>query len=256
MNTWDANAPTSAITTGENREPANYYYHSPANTFLQNEVYRLGIEPGLRSRPQGPERDFLTQTWGPIVYCTSYDAPDSERLIPEFLSAINDEIVKSISKTLPGSADQHRLIQKTYSSKAFSDKELYESSDEDAVREFFHDWKAFLSFPSINIPIRMRVCLMIDDSVLSYYKERVDLASAAENNANLSTCWVKVVEENFPDRNHRGPGINKNESFPGWATVGLRSLLEVYYGLSTGKCLADYHRRGQTYLGNGEWSSS
>jgi hypothetical protein len=33
---------------------------------------------GLRSLPPGPERDFLTLSWGPIVYRTSY-APETKR---------------------------------------------------------------------------------------------------------------------------------------------------------------------------------
>lgn len=245
----------SISTPGPSENPEPPTYRSPANTFLQNEVYRLGVEPGLRSRPQGPERDFLIQTWGPIVYCTSYDAPDAERLIPEFLSAINNEIVNSISKTLPGSEEQHRLIQKTYASKAFSDRELYESSDENAVREYFHDWKVFLSFPSIKLPTRMRMCLMIDDNVLSHYKEKVDLASAVEKNAILSTCRVKAIEENFPDPNYGDIGFHMSESYAGWTLLALRSLLEVLHGLSSaGKCLEDYHQPGKTYLGSGEWS--
>lgn len=253
MNTlfMPSHAPTSTIGPPANPEPSTY--HSPANIFLQNEVYRLGVVPGLRSRPQGPERDFLTQTWGPIVYCISYEAPDAERLIPEFLDAINNEIVNSIPDTLPGSAEQHRLIQKTYASKAFSDRELYQASDENAVREYFRDWKVFLSFPSIELPTRMRMCLMIDDNVLSYYKEKVDLASAVEKNAYLSMCRVKAVEENFPSSGYGDSGFHMSESYAGWTLLALRSLLEVLHGLSMGKRLGDYHRPGKTYLGNGEW---
>jgi hypothetical protein len=44
--------------------------------------YRLPV--GLRLPYPGPERDFLTLSWGPIVYRTSY-APETKRLLPVFM---------------------------------------------------------------------------------------------------------------------------------------------------------------------------
>lgn len=63
------------------------YFRSPANLFLQQEAYRLGASPGLRSLPQGPERDFLTLTWGPVIYRTT-SAPESKDLPPPRLPAL------------------------------------------------------------------------------------------------------------------------------------------------------------------------
>ncbi|RJE19507.1 hypothetical protein PHISCL_08149 [Aspergillus sclerotialis] len=243
---------TPPATTLEDPLPPDYY--SAANIFLQKEVYRLGVERGLRSRPPGRERDFLTQTWGPIVYCTTYAPPDSERLILHFLDALNNEIVNSISRTLPGSKEQERMIQRTYASKAFYDKALFDSLNEDAIRDSFHDWKVFLEIPTIELPTRLRICLLIDDSILARFREKVDLAMAVVKDADLSTCPIKVVEENFPDQINRDSVVNKSYSYPGWTSVVLRSLLEVFNGLSSGCRLEQYHRQGRTYLGNGEWS--
>lgn len=235
----------------ENPEPPNY--HSAANAFLQREVYRLGSEPGLRSFPPGPERDFLTLTWGPIVYRTTY-APDSARLIPVFLRALNEETGRTLSQALPGSPEQQRLLQKTYASKVFTDSGVYESINEDAVRESFRDWKVLLGVPSIELPTRLRMCLMIDDGILAHLAGKLDLASAAGNDADLSTCPVKAVEEGFPDQRHRGSGVVRSEYYPGWTLVALRALVEMFDGLSQGDTLEDYHRPGAVYLGGGEWT--
>jgi hypothetical protein len=243
----------AASTPTGQQDPELPNYHSAANSFLQREVYRLAAEPGLRSLPPIPERDFLTLTWGPIIYRTTY-APDSERLIPVFLRALNEEMARSLSSSLPGSPDQLRLLEKTYASKVFTDSEMFESIDEEAVRESFHDWKALLALPSVELPTRLTVCLMIDDGVLAHLTGRLDLASAAGKDADLSTCPVKVVEESFPDRRHRESGVVKSESYPGWTSVALRSLVELFDGLSRGNRLEDYHRPGKVYLGSGEWN--
>ncbi|KAJ5131378.1 uncharacterized protein N7515_007417 [Penicillium bovifimosum] len=72
-----------------NPTPEPTQYTSPANLFLEEEVYQLGSCPGVRSLPPGAERDFLTLSWGPIVYRTSY-APETKRLLPVFLRCLND----------------------------------------------------------------------------------------------------------------------------------------------------------------------
>lgn len=248
---------TNTITTpptnrSEDAVPPDYY--SAANTFLQKEVYRLGVERELRSRPPGPERDFLTQTWGPVVYCTTYAPPDSERVILHFLDALNNEIVNSIPKTLPGSPHQEHMIKKTYATKAFCDRALFDSLSADDIRESFHDWKVFLGIPTIIIPTRLKVCLLIDDIVLANFREKIDVAMAFVRDADLSMCPVKVVEDNFPDQNHRNSVDKNSDNYPGWISVVLRSVLEVFTGLSSGCRLEDYHRPGRTYLGNGEWN--
>ena len=251
MNASTTVIPTSTLASTEEPEPPDY--HSAANTFLHREVYRLGSEAGLNSFLPTPERDFLTLTWGPIVFRTTY-APDSERMIPVFLRALNEEIARGLSKSLPGSPDQLRLLEKTYASKVLTDREIYEAIDEEAVRQSFHDWKVLLGVPSIELPTRLRVCLMVDDGILAHLTGKLDLASAAESDADFSTCPVKVVEESFPDCRSRGPSVIKSDSYPGWTSVALRSLVELFDGISRGNDLEGYHRPGMVYLGNGEWS--
>lgn len=252
MNALTTAIPAPTSIGPDDPEPPNYY--SDANTFLHKEVYRLGTEPGLRSLPPTPERHFLTRSWGPIVYRTTY-APDSERMIPVFLRTLKRQITETLSKSLQKSPD-HQLYQlkETYKYKVFTDSEMYESINEEAVRQSFHDWKILLGVPSIELPIRLRVCLMIDDGILAHLTGKLDLASAAERNADLSTCPVKVVEENFPDCRHEGPWAMKSESYPGWTSVALRSLGELFRGLSGGDNLKDYHRPGMVYMGDDEWS--
>ncbi|KAH3067307.1 hypothetical protein KXV27_004258 [Aspergillus fumigatus] len=194
--------------------------------FLQKEVYRLGSEPGLRSLPPGPERDFLTLTWGPIVYRTTY-APDSQRLIPIFLRALNEEIHKALSRCLSGSPEQIRLLETTYASKVFNSQEGYDGLDEETVRESFHDWKVALALPAIELPVRLRMCLMIDEGVLSRLTTTVDMSSMVEEDADYSSCPVKVIEENFPDV-HRRDSKPTKEDYPGWTKVALSAIVEVY----------------------------
>ncbi|KAF7164460.1 hypothetical protein CNMCM5623_009007 [Aspergillus felis] len=214
--------------------------------FLQKEVYRLGSEPGLRSLPPGPERDFLTLTWGPIVYRTTY-APDSQRLIPIFLRALNEEIQKALSRCLPGSPEQIHLLETTYASKVFNSQEEYHGVDEETVQGAFHDWKVALALPAIELPVRLRMCLMIDDGVLSRLATTVDMSSMVEKDADYSSCPVKVIEENFPDL-HRRDSKPTKEDYPGWTKVALSALVEVYDGLRRGRSLEDYHKSGQVYL--------
>lgn len=247
-------------------EPENF--RSPANLFLQEEVYRLGSLPGLRSLPPGPSRDFLVLTWGPIIFRTSY-APETKRLLRVFLRCLNDTVSRSIHCTLPGSSDQIRLLEKTYASKVFSTQDLYDGIDEDGVRDAFHDFKVSLAMPATELPSRLRACLMVDDGVLSHLTGVVDMSVAAEKNPDIDRCWVKMVEENFPDSrfgdqpyvealdlNDEADGIGDNRGvYRGWTKVALSALVEVFDGLRQMKNLVEYHREGRVYLGEGKWSA-
>jgi hypothetical protein len=46
----------------------------------------------------------------------------------------------------------------------------------------------------------------------------------------------------------------QKEDYPGWTKVALSAIVEVYDGLRRGRSLEDYHKSGQVYLGNGNWS--
>ncbi|KAJ5361632.1 hypothetical protein N7541_002476 [Penicillium brevicompactum] len=247
-----------------NGMPEYKNYTSSASAFLKEEVFGLGSSPGLRSLPPGPERDFLTLSWGPIIYRTSY-APDTKRLLPVFLRCLNDAVGQSLRRTLTGSDEQLRILTETFSSKIFSSRDMYADMDEAAIRQVFHDFKVSLAIPEAELPSRLRVCLMVDDVVLSHLKTALDASSMVEGDAELGRCWVKVVEENFPDsrmtdhpqidtvgvstcvRNYRG-------EYHGWTTVALDALVEVFDGLRQLKSLVDYHREGRVYLGEGNWS--
>lgn len=236
----------------DSAEPPNF--RSPANLFLQKEVYRLGSQPGLRSLPQNPERDFLTLTWGPVIYRTTY-APDSQRLILLFLRGLNEAIRKSLPRVLEGSPEQLARLEQCYSSKVFSSQETLHGVDETFVRDAFHDWKVALSVPAIELPARLRVCLLIDDEVLAAMTGMVNEASRQVEDADLSQCPIKVIEENFPDLNHReSVSAAEVEPYSGWTTVVLGALVELYDGLRQGKRLVDYHRQGRVYLGDGKWT--
>ncbi|CAI7676540.1 unnamed protein product [Penicillium manginii] len=173
-------------------------FTSPANLFLQQEVYRLGTSPGLRSLPPGSERDFVVLTWGPIIYRTSY-VPESKSLLPIFLRLLNDAVSRSIDRTLAGSEEQVRLLKKTYASKVFSARDMYDSMDEDRVRDAFHDYKVSLAMPATELPSRLRACLMVDDGVLSHMRAILDISTMAGQDTDVGRCWVKVIEDNFPD---------------------------------------------------------
>ncbi|KAJ5642184.1 hypothetical protein N7490_006184 [Penicillium lividum] len=240
-------------------------YTSPADLFLQEEVYRLGTSPGLRSLPPGPIRDFIIFSWGPIAYRTCYKS-DLKDLLPIFLRCLNDAVSKSLSRTLTGSEDQLQALIKSYSSKIFNARDQYDKLDEDGVRRAFHDYKVSLAIPATDLPSRLRVCLMVDDEVLSNLKAVLDLCAMDEKNVDLGRCWVKVVEENFPDsRCGEQPYLTSSDEFDsageyrgkyrGWTMVALPALLEVFDGIRKMKHLVEYHREGRAYLGRGEWSS-
>jgi hypothetical protein len=239
------------------------HYKSSADEFLREEVYRLGSSPGLRSLPPGPERDFLTLSWGPIVYRTSY-APESKRLLPIFLRSLNDSVSQSLPRTLTGPDEKLRVLKQTYSSKIFSSRDMYADMDEEAIRQVFHEFKMSLAIPATELPSRLRICLMVDDGVLSHLENVLDSSSMVGGTVDLGRCWVKVVEENFPDsrmgdhpkvdigvsdcvRNYRG-------RYYGWTMVALDALVEVFDGLRQTKALVGYHREGLVYIGEGDWS--
>ncbi|CAI7599157.1 unnamed protein product [Penicillium glandicola] len=229
--------------------------------FLKEEVYRLGELPGLRSLPPGPERNFLTLSWGPIIYRTSY-APETKRLLPVFLRHFNNCMIRALHRTLTASDEEAKILTTTYSSKVFNARDTYADMNEEAIRQVFHDFKVSLGIPETELPSRLRICLMIDDSVLSQFKRVLDLSSMVEGDADVGGCWVKVVEENFPDsRMSDRPIANPNidyvkehgGSYDGWTMIALEALGEVFDGLQQMKCLVDYHQEGQVYLGDGEW---
>lgn len=247
-------------------KPGNHT--SPVDSFLQEEVYRLGSSPGLRSLPPSPTRDFLLLTWGPIVYRTCYE-PDTKRLVQTFLRCLNDAISSSIRQTLSGSDEQLRRLEKTYTSKLFSVKAKYDGIDEDGVRNAFHNYKVSLEIPATDLPSRLRLCLMVDKQVLSQLTGTLNKAGKVRKNADMGRCWVKVVEENFPDdrfgdqpyiatmdTHHEpdGTGGGDDEGYDGWSMVALSALVEVFDGFRQGRCLIEYHCRGRVYQGGGKWS--
>lgn len=243
-------------------------FTSPANLFLQQEVYRLGTSPGLRSLPPGSERDFVLLTWGPIIYRTSY-VPESKHLLPVFLRLLNNAVSRSIHQTLTGSEEQIRSLEKTYASKVFSAQDMYDSLDEDKVRDAFHDYKVSLAIPVTELPSRLRACLMVDDGVLSHLRALLDISTMAGQDTDVRRCWVKVIEDNFPDaRFGDKPYIASTDGskkidetqerqgkYHGWTMVSLSALLEVFDGLRQMKNLVEYHRDGRIYLGEGKWSA-
>ncbi|KAF9887071.1 hypothetical protein FE257_010565 [Aspergillus nanangensis] len=224
---------------------------SVAAQFLQTEVYRLGAEPGLRSRPPGPERDFLTLTWGPFVYRTTYTS-ESNRYLPVFLQALNESIQKELH-SLPGTPEQIHQLEKTYASRVFNAGDLYSEAPEACIRDSFHDWKVSQALPSIELPVRLRACLVVDENSLSFLAEMRERATGSEREADYSRCPVKIVEENFPDK-YRKDSTPMAGLYPGWTTVALSSLVEVYNGLrNQDKGLGWYHRPGCMYTGNEQW---
>ncbi|KAJ5970297.1 uncharacterized protein N7479_000215 [Penicillium vulpinum] len=242
-------------------------YTSPASLFLEEEVYRIGGLPGLRSLPPGPERDFLTLSWGPIVYRTSY-APETKRLLPVFLRYLNNSVQQALRRTFTGSDEEIEILTTTYSSKIFSSRDMYTNMDEEAIRQAFHDFKVSLGIPETELPSRLRICLMLDEEALSHMKCVLDLSSMAEEDADVGGCCVKVVEENFPDSRMGDHPLSKPNiegvsgsvgeyrgSYHGWTMVALDALVEVFDGLRQMKWLVDYHREGKVYLGEGKWRS-
>ncbi|KAJ5535799.1 hypothetical protein N7513_008985 [Penicillium frequentans] len=240
-------------------------YTSPAAIFLQEEVSRLGTSPGLRALPAGPIRDLIVFSWGPLIYRTCY-TPETKHIIPIFLRCLNNAVSKSLGQTLTGSKEELDALVKSYSSKIFTAHAKYNGLDEDGVRRAFHDYKVSLFLPSTELPSRLRVCLMIDDQVLANLKAILESCAMSEKSVDLGRCWVKLVEENYPDSrcwqetcpaqssqfDHTG---EYRGNYRGWTMVALPALLEVFDGLRQLKRLVEYHREGRVYLGKGKWSS-
>ncbi|KAJ5725202.1 uncharacterized protein N7483_006559 [Penicillium malachiteum] len=240
---------------------------SSATLFLEQEVYRLGTAPGFRYLPPGPVRDFILLSWGPLIYRTSYK-PETKHLIHSFLRCLNDAISSSLSQ-LSGSDEEIKLLTQAYSSKLFSNRDIYADVGEEAVRRVFHEYKASLDIPATDLPSRLRVCLMVDDAVLSNLKAILNLSEILEKSTDIDRCWVKVIEENFPDSRFGDRPYVANVDFSdevdgvgdyrgnyrGWTMVALSALVEVFDGLRQMKHLVRYHREGRVYLGGGKWSS-
>ena len=242
--------------------------HTTAKLFLQEEVYRLGSSPGLRSLPPGPCRDFLILSWGPIIYRTSY-GPESKQLLRIFLRCLNNAVNRSLHRLMAGSSEQLRLMEKSYASKIFSARRTYNGCSEEGVREAFRNFKASLAIPATELPSRLRVCLMVDEGVLSHMKSVIDVSAVPEKHADIGSCWVKVVEDNFPDARFgdqpyvTSVGLDEVDGtgdyrgvYRGWTMVALSALVEVFDGLRQMKYLVEYHREGRVYLGEGKWSTT
>ncbi|RAL16746.1 putative CUE domain protein [Aspergillus homomorphus CBS 101889] len=212
---------------------------SRAADFLTTEIYNIGAQPGIRSLPPSPERDFLALTWGPVVYRTSYSAL-SERMLPLFLRALSTEVQAAIPRCLPGAPKQLQLLETSYACKVFSDETLYSGADINAIRRAFHDWKrADLALPMMELPARLRVCMVLDEGVFRALEEMREAreregpvgdeeVKGAETESYAS-CPVVMVEENFPDRMRRDSNPAHGE-YPGWTTVALSTVVEVLDG--------------------------
>lgn len=97
--------------------------------------------------------------------------------------------------------------------------------------------------------------MLIDDAVLAAMTGIVDEAAREVEDADLSRCPIKVIEENFPDVNHpESVSAAEDEPYSGSTMVVLGALVEMYDGLRQGKLLADYHKQGRVYLGDGKWA--
>ena len=155
---------------------------------------------------------------------------------------------------LQGSPEQLSQLEQCYSSKVVGSQETMHQVDEMVVREIFRDWKIALAIPVIELPVRLRMCLVVDDGVLATMTGMVNEASRKIENADLSRCPVKVLEENHLDSRNDGLSSSSEGEYPGWTTVTLGALVEVYDGLGQGKCLIDYHKPGRTYFGDGRWT--
>ena len=251
---------------GDKQTPVPKQCTSPASVFLREEVYRLGALPGLRSLPPGPERDFITLSWGPIVYRTSY-SPESKRLLPVFMRYLNHSVSRALRRTLTGSDEEIEILTETYSSKIFNSRDMFGNLNEEEIRQVFHDFKVSLAIPEIELPSRLRVCLMLDDAAFSHLKCVLDRSSKAERDADVGECWVKVVEENFPDSRIDDHPLTTSDiegvsgyvrensgDYHGWTIVALNALVEIFDGLRQMKPLVEYHREGRVYLGEGKWS--
>ncbi|PWY84201.1 hypothetical protein BO83DRAFT_413690 [Aspergillus eucalypticola CBS 122712] len=225
---------------------------TPASTFLQTELYHTASQPGLRSLPPSPSRDFLTLTWGPIIYLTTYTPSSSNNLLSPFLQSLNTEIHHAIRRVLPGNPSQTRLLESSYAAKVFSGEKLYGDKSVEEIRRVFHDWKRVdLALPAVELPVRLRVCLVVDKGVLERFGRLVN-GDGDEDGRGGECCPVIMVEENFPDIRRRDSNP-ADEGFPGWTWVALRAVVEVFDGLRGAGGLRKYHREGEVYLGDGRW---
>lgn len=207
-------------------------FNSPANKFLQSQVYSLGEHRSLTDLPPGPERDFLTLTWGPLVFRTTY-APGSDRLFPLFLRVMNEAFRQALP-SLDGSPEQLDMLQRTYSSKVFQENGLYADADPNTIREAFRDWKISLGLPRMSLPVRLRMCLMVDDESLADFTDVIDLSSSGKMGVDHSRCRVKLVESLYPQE-------RAEFSSTGWMTLTFDKLLEAYTKLQDGN-LSDLAR--------------
>lgn len=226
-------------------------FNTPANNFLHSEVYRLSTEPGLGRLPQSADRDFVTMTWGPIVFQTTY-APESQEMLRVFLRALNEEIHKVLPQVLDGSPRQIDMLQQTYASKVFSDQGAYENATEEAIRAAFHDWKCSFAQRAFSLPSRLKFCLIVDDVVLENFTAAVNHGMLTGNDAGVSSCPIKMVEEQYPDNEQQQQQQQASNAW--WTSVTLGALLEVYNSMRQGCRLSVFHRDGHIYLGNGQWA--
>jgi hypothetical protein len=170
---------------------------------------------------------------------------------------------------MTGSPEQLRLVERTYTSKVFSARHTYDGISEEGVREAFRNFKASLAIPATELPSRLRMCLMVDEGVLSHMSSVLGASATPEKHADIGRCWVKVVEDNFPDARFGDQpyvaSVDFNEIngagdyrgiYRGWTMVALSALVEVFDGLRQMKYLVEYHREGRVYLGEGKWSTT
>ncbi|OJK04495.1 hypothetical protein ASPACDRAFT_19843 [Aspergillus aculeatus ATCC 16872] len=213
--------PSAWTDDNNNDQPLNHASSpTPAANFLTTEIYNIGAQPGIRSLPPSPERDFLALTWGPVVYRTAYSAR-SDRLLPVYLRALSYEVQAAIPRRLPGTPKQRHLLETSYACKVFSDETRYAGAEIGAVRRAFHDWKrADLALPLMELPARLRVCLVVDEEVLRAL-ESMTTKEEDEGSGEMSygRCPVIMVEENFPDRRRRDSNPADGDGLDGWIHV-------------------------------------
>ena len=144
----------------------------------------------------------------------------------------------------------------------FKSRDLYDGIDVNSVREEFRAFKLSLALPTTGLPGRMRMCLMADEEVFSRSASTLEKHKRDGETPDPAKVWVKIVEENFPDErfeqqyyvaNPNDDGKGQNEGYEGVTMISLSSLVEVFDGLRQQKYLAEYHRKGKAYAGQGEW---
>lgn len=171
--------------------------------------------------------------------------------MPVYLRALNEEIQKAVPRHLQGSPEQMLLLQRTYASKVFSDRDVYDNADIDTVRQAFHDWKVSLGLPTMDLPIRLKFCLLIDDGCLATLAFVTDQSASVETQAEFSAVRVIIIEEDHPQKDKHTELWP--DSYPGWIAVSLAALVELYVALDRQKRLLDYYKKDEMYKGNGEW---